>query len=114
MPLDHTRHHTRSYIINKVEWRFTYPPHPYDAMPFYHTRSYIINKVEWIPPVMAVQFRPEIKDQFQFKEGQYLYLNCPFIDANEWHPFTISSAQGDLSTGAPRGLELSVAPAGSL
>lgn len=30
-------------------------------------RSYIVNKVEWIPPVMAIQFRPDIKEQFQFK-----------------------------------------------
>jgi predicted ferric reductase len=36
----------------------------------------------------------------QQQEGQYLYLNCPFIDINEWHPFTISSAQDDLYTGA--------------
>lgn len=33
------------------------------------------------------------------QEGQYLYLNCPHINADEWHPFTISSAQDDLYSG---------------
>ena len=33
---------------------------------------------------------PERK--FQYKAGQYLFLNCPAIDKLEWHPFTITSA----------------------
>lgn len=37
------------------------------------------------------------KEDFQFTEGQYLLLNCPFIAKNEWHPFTISSAVGDMT-----------------
>jgi hypothetical protein len=43
---------------------------------------------------MEVQFIPEARSQFTFIEGQYLYVNCPFLDTNfspEWHPFTISS-----------------------
>mmetsp|Transcript_28301 Transcript_28301/g.90538 ORF Transcript_28301/g.90538 Transcript_28301/m.90538 type:complete len:341 (-) Transcript_28301:460-1482(-) len=56
-------------------------------------------KVEWIKPVLAVYFRPVYKADFQFKEGQYLYLGCPFINPAEWHPFTISSAADDLRTG---------------
>lgn len=59
----------------------------------------LVTKVEWIAPVLAVYFRPVLKDAFQFKEGQYLYLNCPYISATEWHPFTISSAQEDLTCG---------------
>jgi hypothetical protein len=62
-------------------------------VPFY------VVKVEWISPVMAIYFRPQLKEQFQFKEGQYLYLNCPHISQSEWHPFTISSAHDDLLTG---------------
>jgi len=62
-------------------------------------QPYVVTKVEWIPPVMAIQFRPIIKEQFQFKEGQYLYLNCPYISQSEWHPFTISSAYDDLNNG---------------
>lgn len=75
-------------------------------------RLFLVTKVEWIPPVMAIQFRPLFKvnfvslyvadickDQFQFKEGQYLYLNCPYISKYEWHPFTISSALEDLNNG---------------
>ncbi|GMI05932.1 hypothetical protein TrVE_jg417 [Triparma verrucosa] len=68
-------------------------------------RPYYVNKVEWIEPVMAIQFRPVYKHDFVFKEGQYLYLSCPYINKNEWHPFTISSASGDLSTGPRIALE---------
>jgi len=32
------------------------------------------------------------KSTFKYKPGQYLFLNCPYIAAQEWHPFTISSA----------------------
>lgn len=62
-------------------------------------RLFLVTKVEWIPPVLAIQFRPLFKDQFQFKEGQYLYLNCPYVSKYEWHPFTISSALEDLNNG---------------
>ncbi len=60
--------------------------------------QFLLLKVEWISPVMAVYFRPLIKDQFKYKEGQYMYLNCPYISSTEWHPFTISSAYDDLPT----------------
>jgi len=32
------------------------------------------------------------KSTFKYKPGQYLFLNCPYIAKQEWHPFTISSA----------------------
>eukprot|EP01118_Nematostelium_gracile_P004441 TRINITY_DN1519_c0_g2_i1.p1 TRINITY_DN1519_c0_g2~~TRINITY_DN1519_c0_g2_i1.p1 ORF type:complete len:645 (-),score=197.43 TRINITY_DN1519_c0_g2_i1:46-1980(-) len=32
------------------------------------------------------------KATFKYKPGQYLFLNCPYIARQEWHPFTISSA----------------------
>jgi hypothetical protein len=85
---------------------------------------FVVVKVDWIPPVMAIYFRPVAKvfsayffflyyyyffnsssdtinekEHFEFKEGQYLYLNCPHISPNEWHPFTISSAHDDLNFG---------------
>ncbi len=62
-------------------------------------RPFVVNKVEWIEPVMAIQFKPIFKSDFVFKEGQYLYLNCTYINPNEWPPFTISSASGDLAHG---------------
>ena len=84
-------------------------------------RPVSVNRVEWIPPVLAVQvrwrslqlpvrprseastqtrqFRPHEKEDFPMREGQYLYLNCPYISQDEWHPFTISSARGDLTSG---------------
>jgi len=39
--------------------------------------------------VLELQFR---KAAFHYRPGQYLFLNCPHISSNEWHPFTISSA----------------------
>ena len=62
-------------------------------------KPFKIVKVEWIEPVMAVYFRPVNKEDFIFKEGQYLYVACPYINSSEWHPFTISSASDDLRTG---------------
>eukprot|EP01114_Cavostelium_apophysatum_P013973 TRINITY_DN3498_c0_g2_i1.p1 TRINITY_DN3498_c0_g2~~TRINITY_DN3498_c0_g2_i1.p1 ORF type:complete len:525 (+),score=130.81 TRINITY_DN3498_c0_g2_i1:127-1701(+) len=32
------------------------------------------------------------KSSFKYKSGQYLFLNCPYVANQEWHPFTISSA----------------------
>ena len=64
------------------------------------SQQFLVTKVEWVAPVMSVYFRPVIREAFQFKEGQYLYLNCPFISKSEWHPFTISSALEDLSCGS--------------
>ncbi|RYH29171.1 hypothetical protein EON65_09455 [archaeon] len=65
-------------------------------------RPYQVLKVEWIPPVMALYIRPVFKEDFQFKEGEYLYLNCPAISDGEWHPFTISSAIDDLNVNSVR------------
>ncbi len=63
------------------------------------TIPFVVTKVEFINPVMAIYFKPVFSKDFQFKEGQYLYLNCPFISEGEWHPFTISSAQADMTNG---------------
>jgi len=32
------------------------------------------------------------KSSFKYIPGQYIFLNCPYIASQEWHPFTISSA----------------------
>ena len=60
-------------------------------------RPFVVLRVEWVKPVMAVKICPLVKSDFEFREGQYLYLNSPYISDYEWHPFTISSARGDLS-----------------
>ena len=65
------------------------------------TRPVMIKRVKYIPPVLELHLEP-MGNWFKFKEGQYLYLNIPHIDPNlgelfsSWHPFTISSAMGDL------------------
>jgi ferredoxin-NADP reductase len=60
------------------------------STPFY------LHTVRWVDPVLELQFVPRDRAAFQFVEGQYLWLNVPAIAASEWHPFTISSAVGDL------------------
>ena len=55
--------------------------------------------------VLTLQFDNVVSDKgvkpLRYREGQYLYLQCPAVDGKlgplaEWHPFTISSAAGDL------------------
>ena len=48
-------------------------------------KPFMVTKVEWISPVLALYFKPLFDRDF-FKEGQYVYLNCPAIAPNEWHP----------------------------
>jgi len=45
---------------------------------------------------MELSFYPS--KEFNFREGQYLYLLAPHLSTGEWHPFTISSAHGDLES----------------
>jgi predicted ferric reductase len=42
-------------------------------------------------PSRVIELRMK-KQSFTYKPGQYLFLNCPYISKNEWHPFTITSA----------------------
>ncbi|GLJ27964.1 hypothetical protein SUGI_0549190 [Cryptomeria japonica] len=32
---------------------------------------------------------------FEYKSGQYVFINCPAVSQFEWHPFSITSAPGD-------------------
>ena len=57
-------------------------------------QQFFLRRVLYIPPIMELSFYPV--GPWKFKEGQYLYLNAPHLSSNEWHPFTISSAYGDL------------------
>jgi len=60
------------------------------------SRKIYLRTVKWIDPVLCLEWVPHERDWLQFSEGMYVYLNCPALSANEWHPFTISSARGDL------------------
>jgi hypothetical protein len=63
-------------------------------------KKWFVNIANWIDPVLELQIRPENKEDFIHKEGEYLFLNCPAISDKEWHPFTISSAHEDLVYGS--------------
>jgi NAD(P)H-flavin reductase len=67
------------------------------------SQHFFVRSVRYVPPVMQLKFRPRHPDDFRFMEGQYLYLKCPYVSSNEWHPFTISSACGDLDQGGEEG-----------
>lgn len=41
---------------------------------------------------VEIQFR---KPSMQYKAGQWLFLNCPEVSKNQWHPFTITSCPFD-------------------
>jgi len=43
-------------------------------------------------PSQVVKLRIKRPREFEFKAGEYIYLNVPNIAKYEWHPFTISSA----------------------
>jgi hypothetical protein len=60
-------------------------------------RGFVLLRAEWAEPVLHLKFRPLNKAEFDFRDGQYVLLNVPCISHWEWHPFTISSARGDLS-----------------
>ncbi|GLJ15118.1 hypothetical protein SUGI_0247200 [Cryptomeria japonica] len=32
---------------------------------------------------------------FEYKSGQYVFINCPVVSQFKWHPFSITSAPGD-------------------
>lgn len=42
----------------------------------------------------AIELQIE-KPSFRYKAGQWLFLNCPQISAQQWHPFTITSCPFD-------------------
>jgi NADPH oxidase len=41
---------------------------------------------------MEIQFR---KPSMNYKPGQWLFLNCPSVSRQQWHPFTITSCPFD-------------------
>jgi hypothetical protein len=46
-------------------------------------RTIYLKSIKWIPPVLELNFCPKYKEDLDFVEGQYIYLNCPFLSANE-------------------------------
>lgn len=61
-----------------------------------HVRSRSTTKLvscKWVQSDV-IRIRFSVK-QFNYTPGQFLYINCPSVSKNEWHPFTITSAPED-------------------
>ena len=69
------------------------------------TKPMAITSVDIISSFLVIKVIPVIKNDFTFKEGSYVYVNCPSISKSEWYPFPISSAIGDLK-GTTKRIEL--------
>lgn len=52
----------------------------------------VVDAIAHPSKVMEIRFQ---KEGFNYKVGQYLFLNVPHISEKEWHPFTISSCPAD-------------------
>jgi len=77
------------------------------------TNTMLVDYVRFSPPVLKLHFFPERIEDFIFREGQYLYIQCPYINDYEWHPFTISSSFGDLEKDGYVSLHIRVQAKGS-
>jgi NADPH oxidase len=52
----------------------------------------LLSVTDMKPNVFSLEFAKEGVLQYEYKEGQYVFLCCPAISKVQWHPFTISSA----------------------
>ncbi|PVV03257.1 hypothetical protein BB560_002277 [Smittium megazygosporum] len=43
-------------------------------------------------PSRVVEIQMQKDSNSEFKAGQYVYLNCPAVSLDQWHPFTLTSA----------------------
>jgi NADPH oxidase len=57
-----------------------------------HRKAVVLRAVMMQDGVFSLEFSKRGVFKAGYREGQYLYLNCPAVSKYEWHPFTISSA----------------------
>lgn len=61
--------------------------------PKIHTICVCVQAAIYTGNVLAIHMTKP--DNFKYKSGMYLFLQCPQISSFEWHPFSITSAPGD-------------------
>ncbi|XP_010455529.1 PREDICTED: probable respiratory burst oxidase homolog protein I [Camelina sativa] len=63
---------------------------------FFRSRLYTVEicKVV-IYPGNVIVLRMSKPTSFDYKSGQYIYVQCPAVSKFEWHPFSITSSPGD-------------------
>ena len=64
-------------------------------------RTVYVKAVRWIDPVMCIELMPKDRNQFKFIEGQYIYLNCPYLSPNEVRRFCASACRTVVSLTGP-------------
>ena len=74
-------------------------------------RRLAIHAFDWDPPVLGVKFAPKNRLSFRFQAGAYVLINSPGV-SGQWHPFTISSAPGDLDAHGTMTVHIRIQPGG--
>lgn len=65
--------------------------HPYGG-PFSSSSLALDQLLTDMLDAVEIQFR---KPSMRYKAGQWLFINCPDVSSNQWHPFTITSCPFD-------------------
>ncbi|XP_048445431.1 respiratory burst oxidase homolog protein A isoform X2 [Pyrus x bretschneideri] len=62
----------------------------------FRSGSYIVRLLKVaIYPGNVLTLQMSKPQQFKYKSGQYMFVQCPAVSPFEWHPFSITSAPGD-------------------
>ncbi|CAI0417062.1 unnamed protein product [Linum tenue] len=66
------------------------------ALRFFRSGSYTVRLLKVaIYPGNVLTLQMSKPNQFRYKSGQYMFVQCPAVSPFEWHPFSITSAPGD-------------------
>lgn len=57
-----------------------------------NVKTIVFQAIQHPSKVMEIRLKRVDGKPFNYKSGQYAFLNSPYLAAPEWHPFTITSA----------------------